>query len=404
MIWVNAPDPAPRREQNKKEASDKKEPGKNKKQDKPTQPAVHDSAEYAPGKLITLNLQQEPLVQGALVSIEPQSGDIVALIGGYQFGNSHFNRATQSRRQPGSSFKPVVYSTALDNGFTPSSTVLDAPIEYVNPSTGQVWRPSNFEHNYRGELPLHTALTLSRNTPTVRLTQAVGVDKVIERAKQLGLEPSFPRTLAISLGAVAVSPLNLTQAYAAFANGGLGVRPRIITSIKDAKGRVLYKQDEEHWQAISPQNAYQMVTMLKEVVNTGTGARARIDGLNIAGKTGTSNDVHDVWFVGFSPYLCTGVYVGYDQLHSLGRQEQGGRTAAPIFKNYRIKADVAYKDSPQDFTAPEGITMVDGLAYLTSNTSPGLSATESGVKENIPDSAMPADTSEGSEELLRQMF
>ena len=214
----------------------------------------------------------------------------------------------------------------MDFGFTPSSIVLDAPFVYVNPYTNEVWRPSNYEHNYKGELPLHQALALSRNTSTVRVAQQVGIANVIQRAKALGLEPSFPQELSVSLGAVAVSPLNLTQAYAAFANQGLGVRPRIITSITDAQGRELYRQDEEHWQAVSPQNAYIMATLLKNVVNAGTGSRARIEGRFIAGKTGTTNDEHDAWFVGFTPYLVTGVYVGYDQLQSLGRLEQGGRT------------------------------------------------------------------------------
>ena len=171
--------------------------------------------------------------------------------------------------------------------------VLDAPFVYVNPYTNEVWRPSNYEHNYKGELPLHTALALSRNTCTVRVAQQVGIANVVQRAKELGLEPHFPQELAISLGAVAVSPLNLTQAYAAFANQGLGVRPRIITSITDPKGRVLYQQNVEHWQAISPQNAYIMDTLLKEVVNAGTGVRAKIEGRIIAGKTGTTNDEHD---------------------------------------------------------------------------------------------------------------
>lgn len=358
-----------------------------------------DDGTIRPGRPVALRLQQEPLVQGAIVSIEPDTGDVVALIGGYQFGNSHFNRATQARRQPGSSFKPIVYSTALDNGFTPTSTVLDAPFEYVDRYTHKVWRPSNFENSYRGEMALYEALIQSRNVPTVRLTQAVGVDKVIERAKILGLEPEFPRVLPIALGSVAVSPLNLTQAYAAFANKGLGVRPRIITSIKDAKGRELYRQDIEHWQAISPQNAYQMSMLLKRVVERGTGSRARIEGRNICGKTGTTNDVHDVWFVGYTPYLCTGVYIGYDELHPLGRQEQGGRTAAPIFRNYRLKADAAYDSAPQDFEQPEGIVMVDGLAFVGEAT-PGLSATEGAT----PGQPVIVDTSQEGEDLLQEMF
>ncbi len=349
-----------------------------------------------------LRLQQEPLVQGALVSIEPQSGDVVALIGGYQFGNSHFNRATQARRQPGSSFKPVVYSTALDNGFTPVSPVLDAPIEYVIPATGEVWRPSNFEKSYRGEMLLYQALALSRNTPTVRIAQTVGIEKVIERARMLGIDANLPAVLAVSLGSVGLSPINLTQAYAAFANGGLGVRPRLITSIRDAHGKELFRQDIEHWQAISPQNAYQMDMLLRRVVQSGTGGQARIEGLNISGKTGTSNDSRDAWFVGFTPYLCTGVYVGYDHMDSLGRQEQGGRTAAPIFRAYREKADEAYRDAPQDFTMPEGITMADGLPFQSGLTGPGLSATDGLVPGG--DESIPQDTGEDSEYLMRQMF
>ncbi len=352
-------------------------------------------------KVISLALQQEPLVQGAIVSIEPQTGDVVALIGGYKFGDSHFNRATQSRRQPGSSFKPIIYSTALDNGFTPTSLVLDAPYEYVIPGTGEVWRPGNFDHNFRGEMPLHQALSLSRNTPAVRVCQAVGVDKVVDRAKMLGLEPNFPHVLSLALGSVGVSPLNLTQAYAPFANNGLGVRPRIITSIKDRNGRELYHQNIEHWQAISPQNAYQMDILLKHVVNAGTGSRARIEGLNIAGKTGTSNDTRDVWFVGFTPYLCTGVYVGYDSNVSLGRQEQGGRTAAPIFRAYREKADAAYADMPQDFTQPPDIVMIDGLPFLANQTEDGRNALDGLIQdgEDLPD-----DAGEDSELLLREMF
>lgn len=360
--------------------------------------------EYEPSRIVKgqpvkLRLQQEPLVQGALASLEPQSGDVVALVGGYSFGDSHFNRATQARRQPGSSFKPVVYSAALDAGFTPSSIVLDAPLVYVNPYTKEVWKPSNYEHNYKGELPLWQALALSRNTCTVRLAQAVGVDNVITRAKNLGLEPNFPRELAISLGAVAVSPLNLTQAYAAFANNGQGVRPRIISSIKDAAGKELYAQPPEHWQAISPQNAYMMATLLKNVVNAGTGSRAKIEGRVIAGKTGTTNDEHDAWFVGFSPYLVTGVYVGYDQVSSLGRLEQGGRTAAPIFRYYRQEVEDLY--AAQDFPMPEDIVMQGLFAYKVGQTGSGVSATDG---YSSGEAGPSEDSSDAGEDLMREMF
>lgn len=170
---------------------------------------------------------------------------------------------------------------------------------------------------------------------------------------------------------MAVSPLNLTQAYAAFANQGLGVRPRIITSISDAQGHELYRQDVEHWQAVTPQNAYIMDVLLKNAVNAGTGARGKVEGRFIAGKTGTTNEEHDAWFVGFSPYLVTGVYVGYDQLQSLGRLEQGGRTAAPIFRYYRSVVEDLYE--VQDFTMPDGIVMSGGFAYRADMPLEGVS-------------------------------
>ena len=371
------------------------ETGAKGRKEKKTQP--FDPGTAKKGTPIPLLLQQEPAVQGAIASVEAENGDVVALIGGYQFGDSHFNRATQARRQPGSSFKPVVYSTALDMGFTALSTVLDAPFVYVNPYTNEVWRPSNYEKNYKGELPLHTALALSRNTCTVRIAQQVGIANVIQRAKALGLEPHFPQELSVSLGAVAVSPLNLTQAYAAFANKGLGVRPRIITSITDPKGRVLYRQDVEQWQALSPQNAFMMATLLKQVVNAGTGSRAKVPGYNIAGKTGTTNEEHDAWFVGFSPHLVTGIYVGYDQLQSLGRLEQGGRTAAPIFRTYRVEVENRYP--ADDFVMPEGIVMRDGLAFRSDMPIEGASATAPSTGD---DSVV--DTSQGGEDLMRQMF
>ena len=183
------------------------------------------------------------------------------------------------------------------------------------------------------------------------------------------------------------------------------MRPRIITSITDNNGRELYRQDIQHWQALTPQNAYLMATLLKNVVNSGTGSRARVDGHVIAGKTGTSNDENDAWFVGFSPSLVTGVYVGFDQLQSLGKQEQGGRTAAPIFRYYRSQIEDLYNDQPQDFTMPPGITMQDGLAFQ-GVPGPGLSAIDNASEDPATGSSTPEtpDTSGGGEDLMRQMF
>jgi penicillin-binding protein 1A len=348
VVWVSA---APGRRSEARPKHAKTERGE------PFDPAL-----IQPDSVLSLALQQPPPAQGAVASIETRTGDVVALVGGYSFGESHFNRATQSRRQPGSAFKPVVYSAAIDNGFSAATMLLDAPFAYVNPWTGKIWRPENYEANFQGPMPLRTALVKSRNTCTVRVAEQIGIPAVIRRAKDLGLEPHFPDELAVSLGAVAVSPLNMAQAYTAFANGGVAVgRPRMIVSVTDASGNVLYGQDTELRRAISPQNAFIMATLLKDVVRFGTGTRAGIEGRPIAGKTGTTNGENDAWFVGFSPYLCTAVYVGFDQLASLGRLEAGGRTAAPIFAYYRGEVEADYP--PDDYPEPEGIVFadVDGL-------------------------------------------
>ncbi|MEG1610955.1 MAG: penicillin-binding transpeptidase domain-containing protein, partial [Bilophila sp.] len=317
---------------------------------------VYNPALIQPNTSLRLALQTAPEVQGALVSIEPQTGDVVAMIGGYDFHDSQFNRATQAYRQPGSSFKPIVYSAAMDNGFTPASVVLDAPVvEFME--SGDVWRPANYEKGFKGPMILRTALALSRNLVTIRVAQQIGIRKVIERAKVLELEPTFPEGLAISLGAVAVTPLNMTQAYTAFANGGMVSKARFILSVKDFWGETIYEPQPDLRDAISPQNAYIMASMLKDVVNAGTAGKARVLGRPVAGKTGTSNNEHDAWFIGFTPYLVTGVYIGYDQLKPMGRDGSGSSAALPIFVEYAKTVFEAYP--PDDFPVPEGITFAD---------------------------------------------
>ena len=371
----------------------------------PRTPAPWDPRTAKPGIPLELRLEQKPLVQGALVSIEPQSGDVVALIGGYDADESHFNRATQGRRQPGSAFKPVVYSAALDLGFTPASPLLDAPYKLADPETGEVWRPANADHRYLGALPLHEALAKSRNTPTARVAEIIGLANIQIRARQLGIDAEIPWTPSVCLGALSLSPLNLTQSYVPFANQGLGVRPRLVVSVKDAEGHVLYSQAPSHWQAVSPQNAYLMACLLQEAVAKGTGRKARIEGLNIAGKTGTSNEARDAWFVGFSPCLATGVYIGFDRMQSLGAGASGGSLAAPVFRAYREKADLAYRDAPQDFPRPPGIVMQGNLPFA-GTPAQGFCAMQ---QEAIPVPARPApqlpeDTGKASEELLRDAF
>lgn len=355
-----------------------------------------DTEKLRPETPIPLLLQQKPLVQGALVSIEPESGDVVALVGGYQFGDDHFNRATQAQRQPGSTFKAIVYSAGIDNGFTASSTVMDTPFSHVNPYTGKVWTPGNSDGQFHGPLPLYRALALSRNVCSVRVAQRIGIGKVIERAKDLGLEPDFPRELAVSLGAVAVSPLNMAQAYTAFANNGMVCTPRIITSITDAQGRELFRQDPACRQAISPQNAFIMASLLKRVITEGTGRRANVLDRPLAGKTGTTNEQRDAWFVGFTPHLVSSVYVGYDQVRNLGRGEQGGRTALPIFVYYRQAIEDRYPSD--DFPQPDNIIIEsNGLPYKADVPREGFY-----TEEGTP--AAPAPEVQQGEDLLRQLF
>ncbi len=302
---------------------------------------------------VQLSLEQKPKVQGALVSIEPPSGEVRALVGGYSFEKSQFNRATQAYRQPGSSFKPIVYSAAMDNGFTPGSVVVDAPI--VIRYGKKVWKPANFSHKFYGPTLLRTALAKSRNLVTIRITQRIGISTVIKRAKALGLTPDFPPYLPICLGAVAVTPINLCQAYTAFARGGSTIEPQMVLTVMGPWGEAVYKNEPKITEAISPQNAFIMSKLLEEVVKGGTSTRAKKLGRPVAGKTGTTNEERDAWFMGFTPYLLTGVYVGFDQIRPMGRFETGSRAALPIWLQYRMAVENKYPE--QDFQQPDGIVM-----------------------------------------------
>lgn len=359
--------------------------------------------------VIALRLQQMPDVQGAMISIEPQSGDVVAMIGGYAFGSggSHFNRATQAQRQPGSAFKPVVYSAALDNGFTPASMLLDAPIILIDKWTHKAWRPGNADGKFDGPMPLYRALARSRNLCTVRVVQEMGVEHVIARAKALRLTPDFPATLAISLGAVAVSPLNLAQAYTAFAHEGKVSSPRFITSIQGPWGNTIYESQPEAVQAITPQNAYVMANLLKGVVNFGTGGKARVLNRPLAGKTGTTNEENDAWFIGITPYLVTATYIGYDQLQPMGRGEGGSGAAVPAYVYYAKEALKAYP--ADDFPRPDGIVNADAggmtmpfIAGTEPGTGYGLDAMDAEIDPEAAQQA--AEQAEQGEELLKELF
>lgn len=361
-----------------------------------------------------LALEQEPLVQGALVSVDPLNGDVLALVGGYDFFKSQYNRATQASRQPGSGFKPIVYSTALDNGFTPASIVLDAPIVYDDAATNSTWKPENFEGVFFGPTLLRTALVKSRNLVTIRIAQQIGIRKIIERAHALGLEGDFPEDLSISLGSRPVTPMELCKAFTAFARQGSVVQPRLITRVENAWGMEVYTAEVEPVQAIAPQTAYIITNLLQQVVKYGTGWRARVLNRPVAGKTGTSNNEQDAWFMGFSPYLLTGVYVGFDQVKPMGKYETGSRAASPIWVEYRKAVEDQYP--VQDFTPPPGIVMarIDPASGLLAG--PGTSKslflpfksgteptqTASGPADNAAERGMVEPGSD--EDLLKQIF
>ena len=314
-------------------------------------------------------LRQIPAVNGALVALEPRSGRVLALVGGYSFSLSNFNRATQAQRQPGSSFKPFVYATALENGFTPMSVVTDAPISFTD-ATGKVWNPENYTRRYYGPTIFRNGLVYSRNVMTVRIAQQVGMKKVRAEAIKLGAVDDMAPVLAMALGAGETTPFKLTAAYAAFANGGRRIQPHLIELAGDRQGQAVWRADRRDCprcaqpfggeesprvppggtQVMDPVTAYQITLMLQGVTQVGTAASVSSLGYPIAGKTGTTNDYRSAWFVGYTPDLVVGVFVGFDDNRSLGDGETGTTAAVPIFIDFMREA---LKGRPKtDFAPP----------------------------------------------------
>jgi len=324
-------------------------------------------------------LRQLPEVSGAMVVMDPWTGRVLAMVGGFSFDQSQFNRATQAYRQPGSSFKPIVYSSALDNGYTPSTVVVDAPIEIDQGQGGGVWRPENYSAgHYKGPTTLRNALRFSLNTVTVRLAQDIGMPLIGEYAKRFGVYDELPNYLSYALGAGETTVMRMVTAYSMFANGGRRVKATLIDRIQDRYGHTIFKHDAREcrgcdapggWknqpepqlvdrreQVLDAMTAYQITSMMEGVVQGGTATVMREVGKPIAGKTGTTNDEKDVWFIGFSPDLVVGLYLGYDKPRSLGRSAQGGRTAAPIAKDFM---KLALADKPAiPFKVPAGIKLI----------------------------------------------
>jgi len=310
-----------------------------------------------------LLLHQEPLVEGSLLAFEVETGDVLAMVGGYDFERSEFNRVTQARRQPGSAFKPIVYGAALREGWTAASTIVDRPVVYEDPASGFVWRPGNYKGEFYGRITLRSALARSVNNATIHLLTAVGVDDVIDYARTLGIESPMERNLSLALGSSGLSLLELTRAYAVFPAQGRRVVPRFIARVLDADGEVLLENvplgsafaEEQPPEVLSPLDAYLATDMLRAVVEErdGTGRQARALGRPLGGKTGTTNEQADAWFVGFSPDLVTGVWVGFDEKRVLGRGETGGHAALPIWIDFMREA--LAKRPRRDFTVPEGV-------------------------------------------------
>ncbi len=322
-------------------------------------------------------LRQLPEVNGAIVAMDPFSGRVLAMVGGFSHDQSEFNRATQALRQPGSSFKPFVYATALDNGYTPSSIILDAPIEIdQGPGLG-MWRPENFDGKSTGPRTLRYGIQFSKNLMTVRLAKDVGMPLIAEYARRFGVYDDLQPVLSMSLGAGETTVMRMTAGYSMLVNGGKRIRPTLIDRIQDRTGSTIFRHDQrvcegcnaEKWanqqeprlidnreQVLDPLTAYQMVSILEGVVNAGTATVVKSVGKPLAGKTGTTNDAKDVWFVGFSPDLAVGVYMGFDKPKSLGTSATAGQYAAPIFRDFMT---VALKDKPATpFRVPAGIKLI----------------------------------------------
>ena len=324
-------------------------------------------------------LMQIPKIEGALVVMDPHTGRVLAIAGGFSYAESQFNRAVQAKRQPGSSFKPIIYAAAIDNGYNPSSIMMDQPIEVEQGNGQDVWKPKEYEGGAgnHGATTLRVALEKSRNLVTVRLANDIGMPTVAEYARRFGVYDELPPLLSMALGAGETTLLRMATAYCAFVNGGKQVHATLIDRIQDRWGKTIWHHDSrecracsaESWQGqdepelvdvrkqvLDPHTAYQVTSMLEGVVKRGTGYKVAKVGKPLAGKTGTTNDEKDAWFVGFSPDLVVGVFIGYDNPEPMGKGETGGGIAAPVFRDFMQMALAGQPATP--FRVPPGIKLV----------------------------------------------
>ena len=323
-------------------------------------------------------LKQYPKVNGGIVALDPFTGEVLALVGGFNFKVSEFNRVTQAKRQPGSAFKPIVYAAALEKGFAPNSIILDAPFVESQGVGLKNWKPENYGKKFYGPSTFRKGIEYSRNLMTVRIAKILGLEEILNLSKKLNIYEEIPELLSVSLGAAETTLMNLTSAYAPFVNGGKKIEPKLISRIQDRRGRTIFqnqnrkcigcdkfineeivlpKIENSNEQVISEESAYQMTSILQGAVKRGTAKKLRSLKVPLAGKTGTTNDNYDAWFIGFSSDLIIGVYIGYDQPKTLGKFETGSKAALPVFKDFVEKA--LYKEDFKEFHIPENI-------YLTS--------------------------------------
>ena len=324
-------------------------------------------------------MKQYPRVNSGIVVLDPFTGSVLALVGGFNFKKSEFNRVTQAKRQPGSAFKPIVYAAALEKGFAPNSIILDAPFVESQGVGLKNWKPENYGKKFYGPSTFRKGIEYSRNLMTVRIAKILGLEEILNLSKKLNIYDEIPELLSVSLGAAETTLMSLTSAYAPFVNGGKKIDPKLITRIQDRRGKTIFKEqstkcigcdkfinnqqddlpkiENNSEKVISEETAYQMTSILQGAVERGTAKKLRSLKVPLAGKTGTTNDNYDAWFIGFSSNLVIGVYIGYDNPKTLGKFETGSKAALPIFKDFVEKT--LYKDDFQEFLIPENI-------YLTS--------------------------------------
>ncbi len=353
-------------------------------------------------------ITQLPEVEGAFVALDPRDGSLLALVGGFDFNKNKFNHVTQAWRQPGSSFKPFIYSAALEKGFTPSTVVNDAPLFFdAGVTGGQPWEPKNYDGKFEGPMPLHTALAKSKNMVSIRILQAVGAQNAQEWVSRFGFESEkHPPYLTMALGAGSVTPMQMATGYAVFANGGYRVNPWLIARITDQRGKPLVETPPpvaaEAVRAVEPRNAFIMNRLLQEITRSGTAARAQgeLKRPDLYGKTGTTNDAVDTWFAGYQPTVAAVVWMGYDSPKSLGDRETGGGLSLPVWINFM---ETALRNVPvMEYPAPEGVVNVGGEWYYNEFARGGVSSMGvPGNGEPVPGQApRPAAPSEERKSIL----